>query len=166
MRALASALLAAALAWLGALAAEGGGKASGEAVFVQRGEASHYADELRGRRTASGEPFRQDGLTAASPDLPLGARIVVIHEETGRSVRVRVNDRGPHVAGRIVDLSRRAADALGIGEAGIAPVRIEARPSEQPNAALERAIARLAREQAASRPPPPAEKPPPPECQG
>jgi rare lipoprotein A len=131
-----------------------------EPVFVQRGVASQYHDGLRGRKTASGERFRQDGRTAASRELPLGARITVTHEETGRSVEVRVNDRGPHVKGRIVDLSRSAAEAIGLtDEDGVAPVRIEARPSAQPTQALKRAIARKARQQAARRPPLPQEKP-------
>ena len=140
--------------------------ASEEPIFVQRGDASHYSDSLDGRRTASGERFRQDARTAASRELPLGARVVVTHEETGRSVEVRINDRGPHVQGRVIDLSRSAAEAIGLIEDGVAPVRIEARPSAQPTEALKRWIARKARLQAARRPPPPAEKPPAPGRQG
>jgi rare lipoprotein A len=154
--------LAAALAWATGANAD----QAAEPVFVQRGEASHYADSLRGRRTASGERFRQDARTAASRVLPLGARVVVTSEETGRSVEVRINDRGPHADGRIIDLSRSAAEEIGLIEDGVAPVRVEARPSAQPTAALRRWVLRKARLQAAHRPPLPAEKPEPPGRRG
>jgi rare lipoprotein A len=155
-------LAAAALAWA---APVGAGRAD-EPAFVQRGEASHYADSLRGRRTASGERFRQDGKTAASRVLPLVTRVVVTNEETGRSVEVRINDRGPHVDGRIIDLSKSAAREIGLIDDGVAPVRIEARASAQPTSALRRWVARKARLQAAHRPPLPAEKPAPPDRRG
>lgn len=159
MRRACAALLITMLLGPAALRAEPKAARSEEPVYVQHGLASHYGDQFRGRTTASGEPFRQDARTAASRDLPFGASVTVTHAETGRSVEVRVNDRGPHVAGRIIDLSGAAAAAIGLTADGVAPVRIEARPSAQPTEALRRAIARLAHGQAARRPPPPAEKP-------
>ena len=138
-----------------------------EPAFYQTGLASRYADRFHGRRTASGDRFRQDRLTAASRALPLGAVVKVTNADTQRSVLVRVNDRGPHIAGRVIDLSRSAAEAIGLtSDDGVASVLIEARPSAQPSAWLRREIARRARLQAAHRPPAPAEKPPIPERRG
>jgi rare lipoprotein A len=91
---------------------------------AQRGLASVYSDHLNGKKTASGESYDSSGLTAAHRTLPLGAEIRVTNLTNGRSVRVRVNDRGPHVEGRIVDLSSRAAAALGM-RTGVARVRLE-----------------------------------------
>ncbi len=91
---------------------------------AQKGLASVYSEQLNGKKTASGERYDSSGLTAAHRTLPLGAEIRVTNLDNGRSVRVRVNDRGPHVQGRIVDLSSRAAAALGI-RAGVARVRLE-----------------------------------------
>jgi rare lipoprotein A len=84
--------------------------------------ASWYGQELRGRPTANGEPFDPNGLTAAHRTLPFGSCVRVERIGTERSVEVRVNDRGPFVRGRIIDLSARAARMLGI--AGVAPVRL------------------------------------------
>jgi rare lipoprotein A len=91
---------------------------------VQNGLASVYSDHLNGKKTASGESYDSSGLTAAHRTLPLGAEIRITNLDNGRSVRVRVNDRGPHVQGRIVDLSSRAAAALGM-RTGVARVRLE-----------------------------------------
>jgi rare lipoprotein A len=91
----------------------------------QVGLASWYGGSLHGRRTASGERFDQDGLTAAHRSLPLGTRVRVTNLENGRSVIVTVTDRGPFVRGRIIDLSRGAARRLGILRAGTARVRVE-----------------------------------------
>ncbi len=91
---------------------------------TQKGLASVYSEQLNGKKTASGERYDSSALTAAHRTLPLGAEIRVTNLDNGRSVRVRVNDRGPHVQGRIVDLSSRAAAALGI-RAGVARVRLE-----------------------------------------
>ena len=90
----------------------------------QEGIASVYSKDFDGKRTASGEPYDSRALTAAHRTLPLGTRIRVTNLDNGKSVRVRVNDRGPHVRGRIVDLSSRAAAALGFST-GVARVRIE-----------------------------------------
>jgi rare lipoprotein A len=91
---------------------------------VQMGLASVYSDHLNGKKTASGEPYDSVGLTAAHRTLPLGAEIRVTNLDNGKSVRVRVNDRGPHIDGRIVDLSSRAAAALGV-RSGVARVKLE-----------------------------------------
>lgn len=90
----------------------------------QFGKASWYGDELRGRATASGEPFDPEGLTAAHPTLPLGSFVEVTALDSGRTILVRVNDRGPYHGGRIVDVSFAAARALGLTGSGARPVRI------------------------------------------
>jgi rare lipoprotein A len=92
---------------------------------VEQGLASFYADALRGRPTASGAPYDPAALTCAHRDLPLGTRVRVTELARGRSVVVTVNDRGPFVAGRVIDLSRAAAAALGIVERGVAKVSVE-----------------------------------------
>lgn len=88
------------------------------------GTASWYGPGFHGRRTASGDRFDQHDLTAASRTLPLGARVRVTNLANGRSVIVRINDRGPFVRGRVLDLSRGAARALGMEHRGTARVRI------------------------------------------
>jgi len=90
----------------------------------QEGLASVYGKHLNGKSTASGERYDSRALTAAHRTLPMGTQIRVTNLENGKSVRVRVNDRGPHVRGRIVDLSSSAAAALGFST-GVARVRIE-----------------------------------------
>ncbi len=92
---------------------------------VERGEASWYGPGFHGRKTASGERFDQQKLTAAHMELPLGTKAVVTNLENGRSVEVEINDRGPYVPGRAIDLSKAAARELGMIEAGVAPVLVE-----------------------------------------
>ena len=87
--------------------------------------ASWYGPGFRGRRTASGDIFNDNAMTAASRTLPLGTRVRVTNLRDGRSVVVRINDRGPYARGRGIDLSRRAAERLGIARRGIARVRVE-----------------------------------------
>jgi rare lipoprotein A len=89
------------------------------------GLASWYGTFHQGLVTASGEVFDMTRLTAAHRNLPLGARVRVTNMENGRVVRVRVNDRGPYVPGRIVDLSRQAAQVLGMIDRGVALVRLD-----------------------------------------
>jgi rare lipoprotein A len=103
------------------LAACGGSKSA----FTQSGQGSYYADKFAGKRTASGTPYRPGKLTAAHNTLPFGTKIKVTNAKTGRSVKVTVNDRGPHVKGRIVDLSKKAANKIGLVEAGVAPVQLK-----------------------------------------
>ncbi|BBM68271.1 septal ring lytic transglycosylase RlpA family protein [Rhodothermus marinus] len=95
------------------------------ALYVAEGRASYYGARWAGQRTASGEAFDPEALTAAHPTLPFGARVRVTNLRNGRSVVVRINDRGPHVPGRIIDVSYAAARALGMVRSGTVPVRIE-----------------------------------------
>jgi rare lipoprotein A len=90
-----------------------------------RGVASYYADAFHGRPTASGEPFDMYAMTAAHRRLPLGTMVRVKNLDNGREVVVRINDRGPYVRGRIIDLSYGAARELGMVEAGLARVEVE-----------------------------------------
>lgn len=96
----------------------------GHREVVGRGVASWYGAELRGRPTASGEPFRPGRRTCAHPTLPFGTVLRVEAVDTGARVRVVVNDRGPYRKGRIVDLSARAAARLGLKEAGLGEVEL------------------------------------------
>lgn len=107
--------------------------AKGEPVLVHEGEASFYSQKFHGRTTANGERMNQNKPTAASRALPLGTKATVTNQENGKSVDVIVNDRGPYVDGRVIDLSRNAARKLDMIEDGTAPVRVEAKPSAQPN---------------------------------
>ena len=88
---------------------------------LQEGVASFYSDRFQGATTASGEPFDQQALTAAHPSLPFGTKVLVTRPDTGQEVEVLINDRGPFVKGRIIDLSKRAARALGMIRRGTAP---------------------------------------------
>jgi rare lipoprotein A len=92
---------------------------------VEQGLASFYAEALRGRPTASGAPYDPAAFTCAHRSHPFGARLRVTELSRGRSVVVTVNDRGPFVSGRVIDLSRAAAAALGIIGPGVARVRVE-----------------------------------------
>jgi rare lipoprotein A len=92
---------------------------------LQRGKASWYGGRFQGRLTASGERFDQDELTAAHRTLPFHSRVRVTNLENGRSVEVRINDRGPYGPGRIIDLSRAAARVIGMIERGVVPVTVE-----------------------------------------
>lgn len=93
--------------------------------ITQTGKASYYADKFNGRRTANGEIFRQRKLTAASKTLPFGTMVKVKNLSNGRTVKVRINDRGPFVEGRIIDLSKKAAKKIGMIRAGVQPVQIK-----------------------------------------
>jgi rare lipoprotein A len=99
--------------------------ASGAPGHVQKGMASFYHDSLHGRKTASGQRYNRNGLSAAHKTLPLGTKIKVTDTRTGRSIVVKVNDRGPFVRGRIIDLSRAAANQLGIVKRGVARVEVK-----------------------------------------
>ena len=93
---------------------------------AETGRASWYGSFHHGRRTASGEIYDMHALTAAHPTLPLGTRVLVTNLLNGRSVEVRVNDRGPYVDGRIIDLSYAAAQPLAAVSRGVVPVRLNA----------------------------------------
>jgi rare lipoprotein A len=90
-----------------------------------RGIASWYGYDGSGSRTASGERFNPEAMTAAHRTLPMGTRVRVTNTRNGRSVVVRINDRGPYIGGRIIDLSAKAARLLGMAGSGLAPVHIE-----------------------------------------
>jgi rare lipoprotein A len=92
---------------------------------VLRGQASWYGPGFHGKKTASGEIFDQDKLTAAHKTLPLGTVAKVTNLENGNTVEVQITDRGPYIGQRVIDLSYAAADRLGFVESGLAPVRIE-----------------------------------------
>jgi rare lipoprotein A len=92
---------------------------------IETGLASWYGAKHHGKRTASGEIFDQNRFTAAHRTLPWGSIVKVINLENGKAVEVRINDRGPFPKGRIIDLSRAAARALGMVELGVSPVRME-----------------------------------------
>lgn len=105
-----------------------------ESRYLAQGKASWYGPGFDGKRTASGELFDQDELTAAHRRLPLGTLLKVTNVRNGRSVVVRVNDRGPYVGKRIIDLSKGAAKALGMLGRGTTQVRLEAMPQMQSSA--------------------------------
>lgn len=94
-------------------------------IFLQEGIASWYGGEFNGKLTASGEIFRDTELTAAHPFLPFGTMLKITNRHNEKSVTVRVNDRGPFVASRIIDLSRSAAVQLDMLRTGTAPVKVE-----------------------------------------
>src|SRR6185369_14862338 len=91
----------------------------------QEGVASWYGPGFHGKRTANGEVYDQYELTAAHQTLPLGTRVMVTSLTNGRAVEVRVNDRGPFVGGRVIDLSYAAASVIGMIGPGVMPVRVE-----------------------------------------
>lgn len=95
-----------------------------EKSFTQKGWASWYGGRFQGRRTASGERFNATAMTAAHRTLPFGTTVTVTHMETGKTVVVRINDRGPFMARRVIDLSRAAAQRLGMIGAGVAKVKL------------------------------------------
>jgi rare lipoprotein A len=92
---------------------------------TEEGLASYYADSLHGNKTASGEPYDKDALTAAHRTLEFGTEAKVTYLKTGKTVTVRINDRGPHVKDRIIDLSGAAAAKIGLKDAGVGEVRVE-----------------------------------------
>ena len=98
--------------------------AEAAAPVYQSGEAAYYGARFAGRTTASGEAFDPQALTAAHRRLALGTRVRVTNVDNGRTVTVRINDRGPYADGRIIDLSRAAAERLGMIESGVATVEL------------------------------------------
>jgi rare lipoprotein A len=103
----------------------GGVSPSGATVLAppQKGKATYYSDKLTGRKTASGERYDPRAMTAAHRTLPFGT-VVEVSRQDGRWVRLRINDRGPFTRGRIVDLSRAAAEDIGLIQAGVADVTL------------------------------------------
>ncbi|NLA50733.1 MAG: septal ring lytic transglycosylase RlpA family protein [Alcaligenaceae bacterium] len=100
--------------------------------FTETGEASWYGPGFHGRKTANGERYNQNALTAAHKELPINSVVRVTHESTGKSVVVRINDRGPFHGDRVIDMSYAAAKAIGMVQQGKANVRIELLPKGKP----------------------------------
>lgn len=92
---------------------------------TQSGKASYYHDRFHGRKTASGAAYNKHALSAAHKTLPLGTQVRVTDTRSGRSVVVRINDRGPYARGRVIDLSRAAAREIGLVNKGVANVKLE-----------------------------------------
>lgn len=93
--------------------------------IIQSGKASYYAGNFIGKKTANGETFAKYKKTAASKTLPFGTKVKVTNMSNGKSVKVRINDRGPFVAGRDIDLSWLAAKKIGMLDQGVAPVQLK-----------------------------------------
>jgi rare lipoprotein A len=91
----------------------------------ETGLASYYADKYEGRKTSNGEIFKQRKLTAAHKTLPFGTKVKVTNLSNGQSVKVRINDRGPFIQGRIIDLSKKAAKKINLVNAGVSKVTIK-----------------------------------------
>ena len=110
-------------------AQESGRSGSQAGLYSQVGVASWYGGKFHGRKTASGEVYDQNRMTAAHRTLPFGTQVEVTNLRNGRSVVERINDRGPFIKGRIIDVSRRAAGKLGFRNQGIPRVRVRAIPT-------------------------------------
>ncbi|RUO21504.1 septal ring lytic transglycosylase RlpA family protein [Aliidiomarina haloalkalitolerans] len=123
-------LLSFAVAWLSACASAPSSKPvnTTQVGFVEEGIASFYANKYQFRTTANGERFNQFASTAAHKTLPFNSRVRVTNLDNGKSVIVRINDRGPFIEGRIIDLSRSSFSEIADTSAGLARVRIEVVP--------------------------------------
>ena len=95
-----------------------------ESAGGEVGIASYYADRFHGRQTASGERYDRNAFTAAHRRLPFGTHVRVVNLDNGKTVEVRINDRGPFVAGRVIDVSYAAAQKLGMLQRGVVRVRV------------------------------------------
>lgn len=93
--------------------------------FIQEGKASYYSNKFQGRKMANGQPYQKNRLTAAHKTLPFGTKVKVTNQQNGKKVKVRITDRGPHIRGRIVDLSLAAANRLDMIDAGTVPVKLK-----------------------------------------
>ena len=93
--------------------------------IVETGKGTYYADKFEGRKTANGEIFDQSKATAAHKTLPFGTKVTVKNLNNGKIVKVRINDRGPFVTGRIIDLSKSSAQKIEMVNAGVANVEIK-----------------------------------------
>jgi rare lipoprotein A len=125
--------------WGGGSSAMGGFASAIErgVVTVQEGMISWYGQAFNDRKTASGERFDANEMTMAHPTLPFGTQVRVTNLRNGRSVVVRVNDRGPFVRSRIADLSQAAAASIGMMRRGIARVRLEVLEATSPSGKVE-----------------------------
>jgi rare lipoprotein A len=121
-------------------------RAQDAAAIEQQGKASYYSDRLQGKKTASGALMDQGALTAASRRLPLGAKAKVTDLETGKTANVKITDRGPVPKGRVIDVSKQAANQLGIKkEEGVAPVKVETKATDQPTPELKYKVEQAAK---------------------
>lgn len=93
--------------------------------IIETGKGTYYADKFEGRKTANGEIFDQSKATAAHKTLPFGTKVTVKNLNNGKTVKVRINDRGPFVTGRIIDLSKSSAEKIDMVNAGVANVEIK-----------------------------------------
>lgn len=101
------------------------GAGGNSAGYKESGQASYYADKFEGRKTASGEIYRHNQKTAAHKKLPFGTKVKVTNTDNGKSVVVTINDRGPFVKGRILDLSKSAFESIGKTSSGVLNVKME-----------------------------------------
>ena len=95
--------------------------------LLERGKASFYADSFQGKKMANGQKFKQGQKTAAHKTLPFGTKVKVVNLKNGKSVKVTITDRGPFVAGRIIDLSKKAAKKIGMVNDGVVEVQLKYR---------------------------------------
>lgn len=98
---------------------------SGSKRFTQVGQASYYSNKFQGKKMANGQPYRKGRLTAAHKTLPFGTKVKVTNQKNGKTVKVKITDRGPHARNRIVDLSLSAANRLDMVDAGVVPVKLK-----------------------------------------
>ncbi|PID90502.1 MAG: hypothetical protein CSA97_02580 [Bacteroidetes bacterium] len=137
--------------------------ALGQKSFSQEGLASYYADKFQGRTTASGDRYDKAKFTCAHMSLPFGTELLVTNLENGKQTTVQVNDRGPFVANRIIDLSRAAAEEIDMVKSGVAKVKVEIASQAKSEASASQTSSKPAG-QTAARPKPqkaPAAKPTP-----
>lgn len=125
-----------ACASLGACSWISKGESGLDVGIKDRGMASWYGEQFHGKLAANGELFDMSALTAAHRTLPLGSMIRVVNLQNGKHVRVRVNDRGPYVNGRILDLSYAAAAQLGMVEGGVSVIQLEVIGDHRPDYVL------------------------------
>jgi len=111
------------------------GSATTKPVHKEVGEASWYGPGFQGQETANGETFDQKDMTAAHPSLPMGTKAKVTNLENGKKVEVKINDRGPYVGHRAIDLSRAAARKIDMEKDGTTKVKIETEPSRKKDSA-------------------------------
>jgi rare lipoprotein A len=95
--------------------------------ITETGKASYYGNEFNGKKTANGQPFNKNALTAAHKTLPFGTVVTVTNLTNNKTVTVTINDRGPYAKGRIIDLSEKAAANIGMLDQGVAPVQLKYR---------------------------------------
>lgn len=117
-------VMAISLAWMLAMPAVAQDQIGGGETEIGNGTASYYGRELAGNRTASGERFDPDQMTAAHPTLAFGSKVRVTNLSNGQSVIVRVNDRGPFGGRRVIDISQAAAKEIGMHRSGTAKVSL------------------------------------------